>query len=378
MNVAVGGNPDRRNSRKIVKKDSERWPFLKKGFKLYLTGNYSLDGVNDILYKKGLRSKTGKKVPHSIIASTLKNPFYAGIMRWNSQKKRGKHQPMITLREHQKILQIMDAHGLHACRRRKHSFLLRGFAFCNICGQRYTAEKHPLKRKEYYHCTSRSKHSNRGQNVEVKELEKQVEEYFRRIQFSQDFVNLVVEKLKGIYSHRKEEITQEKQILYNQKMATERKRDKAEEKLLSAVISDNDFIRIRDKFKVELQQIQDRIDELESQRKYDIDVVEKVLKLSRNIYKAYKTAPYELKRQYLGLFWDKFLVEDRKIVRALPAKFIQILQKRGKVIIKDNLCPFPSLIITLKNLLEDWEYMASLREKLNLIKECSRVYSPRN
>ena len=46
--------------------------------------------------------------------------------------------------------------------------------------------------------------------------------------------------------------------------------------------------------------------------------------------------------------------------------------KRGKVIIKGNLCAFPSLIITLKNLLEDWEYIASLREKLDLIEECSK------
>jgi len=366
------------NKQKIIVPDPKRWHLIRAGLKMYLTGNYSADEIADILYKKGLRSKTGKRICNSIMINTLKNPFYAGIMRWNGQERKGKHKAMISLREHKRILEIMDAHNFHACRRRKHRFLLIGFAFCNICGGRYTAEKHPLKKIAYYHCAFKGKrgkekpHTNKGQNVEVKVLERQVEEKFREIQFSDDFISLVVEKVRKIYKDQKENLEDRKKELLNQKLAVERKRDIAEEKLLDGVISDEDFVRIKQKLNQEFAQIQNQLDEIESQHSFDIEVIEEVLKLTRNIYKAYKTAPYELKRQYLSLFWEKFLVQDKKIIKAIPTALVQALIKERKVIIRGNLLPDPKFLITLR----DQEYMAMIKEKLIEIKRFHKSLEP--
>jgi len=369
VNVASGHDQNGEGGKKIVKKDTQKWHLVKEGFKMYLTGRYSVEYINDALYQKGLRSKTGKKLSHSIMTSTLKNPFYAGIMRWNGQEKKGRHSPMISVYQHRRIIQIMDSHNKYACRRRKHNFLLRGFVFCNICGQRYTAEKHSGK-KDYYHCATMRKHSNQGQNVEISELEGQIEQEFKNIQFSEEFIKLVLKRLKDLYLQQHEAISQKVQGLYNQKKAVEVKRDKIEDKLLAGVISDDDFARLRTKFRAELDGIQSQIDELNSQREYDVDVIQEVVKLTHNIYKTYKTAPYELKRQYLGLFWEKFLVQDKRIIKAVPTKLITALLKEQKVIIVSNWLPTPTGIITI---LEDFEYMASLKEQLRLIKQFCRT-----
>jgi site-specific DNA recombinase len=359
VNVAMEEDPNSDRERKIVKKDEQKWHIIKEGFKMYLTGRYSVEYINDELFQKGLRSKTGKKLSHSIMTSTLKNPFYAGIMKWNSQEKKGNHTPMISVNQYKRIIQIMDSHNQYACRRRKHNFLLRGFVFCNMCGQRYTAEKH-RKKRDYY----------QGQNVEISELESQIEQEFKNIQFSDDFILLVLKRLKDLYLQQHETIAQKTQILYNQKKAAEVKRDKVEEKLLAGVISDDDFARLRNKFRADLDGIQNQIDELNSQREYDVDVIQEVVKLTRNIYKTYQTAPYELKRQYLGLFWEKFLVQDKRIVKAVPTKLITALLKEQKVIIESNWLPTPTAIITV---LEDFEYMASLREQVRIIKQFCRA-----
>jgi site-specific DNA recombinase len=369
VNVAMEEDPNSDRERKIVKKDEQKWHIIKEGFKMYLTGRYSVEYINDELFQKGLRSKTGKKLSHSIMTSTLKNPFYAGIMKWNSQEKKGNHTPMISVNQYKRIIQIMDSHNQYACRRRKHNFLLRGFVFCNICGQRYTAEKH-RKKRDYYHCATMRGHSNQGQNVEISELESQIEQEFNNIQFSDDFILLVLKRLKDLYLQQHESIAQKTQILYNQKKAAEVKRDKVEEKLLAGVISDDDFARLRNKFRADLDGIQNQIDELNSQREYDVDVIQEVVKLTRNIYKTYQTAPYELKRQYLGLFWDRFLVQDKRIVKAVPTKIITVLLKEQKVIIESNWLPSSVGIITV---LEDFEYMASLREQLCFIKQFYRA-----
>jgi DNA invertase Pin-like site-specific DNA recombinase len=369
VNVASGNNQNGEGERKIVKKDEQKWHLIKEGFKMYLTGRYSVEYINDILYQKGLRSKTGKKLSHSIMTSTLKNPFYAGLMKWNGQEKKGNHPPMISVNQYRRIIQIMNSHNQYACRRRKYNFLLRGFVFCNICGQRYTAEKH-RKKKDYYHCATMRGHSNQGQNVEISGLERQIEQEFKNIQFSEDFILLVLKRLKDLYLQQHETIAQKTQILYNQKKAVEVKRDKVEEKLLAGVISDGDFARLRNKFRAELDGIQNQIDEFNSQREYDVDVIQEVVKLTRNIHTSYKTAPYELKRQYLGLFWEKFLVQDKRIIKAVPTKLITALLKEQKVIIVSNWLPTPAGII---NVLEDFEYMASLREQLRLIKRFCRA-----
>jgi len=358
--------------KRVIKKDPKKWNLLKQGFKLYLAGNYSIDEINDILYQKGFLSRNGKKIAHSVIVKAFKNPFYAGLMRWGGQEKMGKHEPMISLSEHQRILEIIDAHNLHRCRRRKHSFLLRGFVICNKCGLRYTAEKHPIKKKEYYHCTDRRAHGNVGQYIEARELEKQVEEEFRRIQFGKEFISLLRKKLINIHNQQKEDINSQLQVLHNQKKAIELNRDKAEEKLLKGIILDEDFVRLRNKFKEELSRIQCQMRELESQREYDIDVIQEIIKLARNIYRGYKTAPYELRRQYLGLFWDKFLVQNKKIVKAIPTKLIDVLSKNRKVIIDPKRGPSPPDIITL---LKDYDYLISLREKLAVIENIRKINS---
>ncbi|MCL5960386.1 MAG: recombinase family protein [Chloroflexi bacterium] len=366
------------NDKSIIVKDPSRWSLVRKTLKMYLTGNYSAFELAEILHKQGLTSRTGKRICNSIMTHTLRNPFYAGIVRWRGQERIGKHAAMITLAEHRRILQILDGHNLHACRRRKHRFLLGGFVFCNICGGKYTAEKHPLKGNvAYYHCNFNGKsgrdrvHTNKGQNVEVSRLERQVEERFKEIQFSDAFVRSMMARLSEIYRRQKKETEAKRRALLNRRMGIERKRGIAEEKLLSGVIPDEDFKRIRVKIDQQLFEIQRQLYELDNQDDYDIDLIREILKLARNIHKGYRSASYELKRHYLALFWDRFFVQDKKIVRAVSTPLLDDLVREAKVIIRSELCPNPKLYITLANR----EYMATVRERLAEIRLLSRLES---
>ena len=322
-------NKTSRNDRRTIIPDPNTWPFVEEGFKLYLTGHYSAMEVADILYEKGLKSRTQKKMCNSIITDLLRNPFYAGIMTWKGQTKIGSHKTMITPEEHYQILRIFDAHNLHACRQRKYAFLLRGFAFCNLCGGKYTAEKHPKRNNvEYYHCTLASKvgrdrpHSNKGQNVQAYELEKQVQEQFKNIQFTEKFTAQILGRIRKVYEEKKRSSEAKKRVLRNRKMAVEKKRDIIEEKLLAGVISDKDFTRLKIKIDGDLDRLQDQLDELSSSHDCDMGLIREILKLSGNIYETYKKAHYELKRHFLGLFWEKFLIQDKRIVQAIPNKLI--------------------------------------------------------
>jgi DNA invertase Pin-like site-specific DNA recombinase len=139
VNVPVEESGDGQRIKKITRNDPTNWHLLQEGFRLYLTGDYSASELRDLLYQRGLRSRRGKRLPHSVMVEILQNPFYAGVMLWNGQRRIGQHEAMITLPEHQRILEIFESHNLGASRRRRHDFLLRGFVFCNHCSHRYTA-----------------------------------------------------------------------------------------------------------------------------------------------------------------------------------------------------------------------------------------------
>ena len=66
---------------------------------------------------------------------------------------------------------------------------------------------------------------------------------------------------------------------------------------------------------------------LKNEREVDIDVVQEVLLLTRDIYSAYTKAPFDLKRQYLSFFWERFEVYGGVILSAVPAPlFEQLLE----------------------------------------------------
>jgi len=325
------------NGKRITISDPERWHFIKEALKMYLTGNYSAIEISDILHEKGLTARQGKKICNGIMINILKDPFYAGIMKWNGQERKGNHEPMITPAQHKNIITIMDDHNRHACRRRIHNFLLRGFVYCGICGQKYTAEIHKKKDISYYHCVlNGQKHSNEGQNIEVGTLEEMIANQFKNIQFSEKFINLTVSKVRLIYEKRKEEINKDKRGLLNQKTALEKRKEIAEEKLLSETLTDESFVRLRHELDTKIGKIQKQIEEIDNQRNIDIDTIRKTLALAKDIHGSYITATNPVKRLYLALFWDGFWVKDKTIIKAKPTKLIEDLIREKQVITSPN------------------------------------------
>ncbi|MDD5221345.1 MAG: recombinase family protein [Candidatus Pacebacteria bacterium] len=335
-------NPNFRNgeiSKRIIVLDAPKARMVKKLFELYATGNYSVYELSDMMRKQGLRTKKGGLLHPSKIYEMLKNPIYIGELHWGDIiVKNAKHKPIIDKKTFQRIQTILDNHNHHTCRRRKYQFLLRGFVYCADCGKRLTAEWHLKKsglKFAYYHCPMRDgcKKSN---YIDISVLEKQIENKFKEIQFSEDFIKLVCEKARIILEDKKKTINADKRSLYNQKTAIEQQRDVAEQKLFKGILSDEDFTRNRIRFKEELDDIQSAIDKLDEQKEVKVDEIQKILKFARNIYASYKEAPYSLKRLYLGFFWERFEVKSKVIIKAEPTLLFKTLLDNHKVIINDS------------------------------------------
>ncbi|MCL4366723.1 zinc ribbon domain-containing protein [Patescibacteria group bacterium] len=227
-------------------------------------------------------------------------------------------------------------------RKRLHQFLLRGFAYCSECGQRYTAEWHFKPRFTrrngkiaYYHCPKMNRNGCPAPYVEVSELEELVRNTVKSIQFSQEFVDAVVAKAKEFVDDSRKRATSETQGCINQRIALENRRNKLEDALLDGTIDRVVFKRKHDEIQEQLGFIDSRIREIETNSRVDIKLIEDVLNFTRDIGRTYDEAEEFLQRHFLRFFFEKIIVKERKIERVIYTPVIATLVENRQVIIKN-------------------------------------------
>ncbi|KXK09236.1 MAG: Transposon Tn3 resolvase [Microgenomates bacterium OLB22] len=195
---SVGGDRER----KTCEPDPHTAPIIKELFELYATGNYSIVEIQDWLADRNIISRNGTGLGHSVIHTILNNPFYYGIIRWHGESKIGNHVPIISKEMYDVCQYVLAKHRNFLMRRRIHKWLLGGFAYCAECGQRYVAEWHKNEHKlrarggkiAYYHCPKRERNGCRAPYIEMEDLEYQVEQEFKNMQFAPEFIEAVVRK----------------------------------------------------------------------------------------------------------------------------------------------------------------------------------------
>lgn len=300
----VGEEEDEK--KRIVIVDEVRGPLITEAFKMYATGDYSIIEVRDYITKQGFISRTGKHLAHSKMVDLLKNHFYYGEMRWRGLIGQGKHAPLTDKETFDRCQAIMLEHGGRRCRRRKFNFILRGFALCGICKYRYTAEHHPKKNKSYYHCSHQANRQTGGKvwcadkYVEVSYLEGQVQSRFNKIQFAPEFIEKAEARLRTLHEAKRNSVATEKNRLEKTKQSYTHKMETAEEKLLSGVLDDEAFGRIKKLCREQINGIDDHIIRMERSKYIKVDVIQQVLAMIRNIGETYEKA--EIIPNNTGLF----------------------------------------------------------------------------
>jgi site-specific DNA recombinase len=324
-------NDTDKNNNKIIRINNRVAEYIKMAFKMYATGKYSVLELRDILHSKGFRSKRGFKIHVGKMNYILKNDFYIGELHWGNIHVKGKHDPIINRTLFQQVIRVMDNHNHHACRRRKYTFLLRGFIFC-VCGTRMTAGKFKNKTKDYYLCQNGSK--CKESYVPTNILEKKVENLLKKIQFSDTFINMIISEVKKGYREiQKFNKNRRKELTNNRDKFKEREKV-AYKKLLDGIFDDEEFTEIRDDLREQIDNIDCELSRIKYQRNLNLDQIQTILYFAKNIHGAYIKAPEDVKKQYLSLFFEKLVVSNKKIKKAILNPLFDSLIKAEKALYK--------------------------------------------
>jgi len=168
-------------------------------FSLYGTGIYSMKQVADLLHEEGYRTSSGTKIGKARIEKTLKNPFYFGMMLRDGKYYPGKHKPLITKVEFDKVRDVLDE--VSRPRDRKHAFIYRGLITCEICKCLYTTTLQ--KGHQYYHCTNgKSTCITPRKHLRSEVVSGFVSNALASIQFDDEIIGIMFQAARERYSDR--------------------------------------------------------------------------------------------------------------------------------------------------------------------------------
>ncbi len=268
----------------------------------------------------------------------------------------GNHVPIIKKDLYDTCQYVLAKHRDFLLRHRTHDFLLTGFVNCSECGQRYTAEWHKNEKKfksrggkiGYYHCPKRDRNNCPSPYVELSDLENQAAEQFKKMEFSEKFISMVVQKAKEKVELNRKESNSKRQAILNLRTSLETRRNRLEDNLLDGTIDRETYKRKHEDIQLKIQSFDVQLSEIENGCNLDMDLIEEVLAFTRNIHQTYVDAPNFLKRHYMRFFFERFEVENKLIVNAVPTPIFLVLQANQAVILRNALLPLRDLFLNEK------------------------------
>jgi site-specific DNA recombinase len=303
---------------KTVVKDPIHFPLIRRMYELMLTGTYgpkeialkARDEWGFITPKK--KRIGGKPLALSSMYKILSNPFYAGIIVWAGQRFPGKHEPVVSIDEFERVQRLLGRPGRP--QPKKQRFAFTGMMRCGDCGLMITAENKVNRhgyRYTYYHCTKRRLVPKCPQPcIEVRALEQQIVQLLDGIYVPPGIHRIVAKQLR-------ESALQEEEQLRARTQSIERSIREAGEQLneltglrLRNLLPDEEFLARRGK----LQQEQMRLGQERDRAQNDVnrfEPVEDVLFFRNRATEWFRRGDREAKRLILETVGSNLTLKNK-------------------------------------------------------------------
>ena len=319
-----------------IVRDPGRFSIVRKMWELMLTGSYSPHRICDIARDDfGLRTLKRKRVGdkplgQSSIYKVFSNPFYAGMIRWEGGVHSGRHEPMITIDEFERVQELL---GLASTPRpQKRSFAFTGMIRCGECGVSVTAEDKVNRygsQYTYYHCTKRKPGYRCSQrSVEVHELERQIVAFLTSISISDQLHQWALEEIRKDTAGWLAERLAAKQSL-ERALADMRKQFNTLTSLrLRDLVTDDEFLAKRQQLQQEELRLQQGLDRSERVYGDAFEPFADFVSLSNRAVPWFFHGDHQVKRLVLGAIGSNLVLKDR-ILSIEARKPFQLIRQNG-------------------------------------------------
>ena len=323
--------------------DKVRARYIKKIFKLYATGNYTMKELADLMYKERFRSRSNIKYHKSKIYKIINDSFYCGQMQFHGKIYEGKHETIIPRKlfaECQKAMEVKQ----HPKKKRIY-FPFRGLMTCAKCGCLLTATRKKDK-YVYYYCTNgRDNCSEHNHYLKEEEVIKTLSGVFDRLVVSEEMVEIMHQNSLEFFINNnpeRREYLEVRQGLLNELKRYENRKDELFNLLLDKSITKEDFEKKEVVIKNEINNFNEALEKLENEQ--EVVLTEKDLELTKEFFlspkkqkKAFLKVSLDDKRKMLtGLLWN-LSIDNKKLAKVSFKEPFETLANSAKNTDIDNL-----------------------------------------
>jgi len=301
--------------------DPERFELVRRLWDLMLAGQHTRSELVRVAETIGLRTKKrrkvgGKPLSPSAVYGLLNNPFYAGQILWHGQLYPGKHKPMVTLEEFDRVQVALRRRGKR--RQQQHDFTFVGLVRCGECGLAITAQWTTNRfgsRYAYYRCTKKKRSGGHCTQsyVRVEELERQLEAFIRDMTLPEKVRAWAFKELSRIDRQVEEKIGVQRRALEQAHAAAVRRRDNLLHLRLEGLLNDAEFAAEKERADQALRQLERQIARLSRNGRNWLEPAKSVVEVQSRALKRFSTGSREVKRLLVTLLGSNPTLSDGKL-----------------------------------------------------------------
>ena len=296
-----------------IAKDPQRFNLISRMWELMLTGAYTPPQILKVaneewgyLTRKSKRLG-GKPLSRSGIYKIFNNIFYAGVIEHKGTQYEGKHDPIITLEEFDRVQVLMGRKGKP--RPKKHEFAFTGFVRCGECGCLYTAETkkkfikktNEVREYTYYHCTRKKTTIKCSQKkvVPLDKLERQIEQELASLTIIPEFRDWALEILNENNDREIEDRSKIHEMQSKTLLSTQAELDNLTKMRYRDLIDDDMFIKQKNELQNKITDLKTKLRHTENRAERWLELTEKTFQFATYAHSAFLNGGLELKKEIL-------------------------------------------------------------------------------
>lgn len=297
--------------------DPAKAPLIKEIFRLYATGDYSLDQLVSYMAEKGCKNREGGILSRCGLATILHNPFYIGLIHIyrTGETFSGIHEPLISKSLFDTVQDILS--GKKKKGPGRHDFLFRRMFTCQSCNRTYIGEKQ--KGLNYYRC-----HICKGSCVREEVFEQEVRSTFQPIQLCPEEieqVSLLVATMKKSRETVKEKVKQEIQLRHER---CKTRMDRLTDAYVDNIIEKDTYLQRKESILKEIKGIEEEMVGIDDQDDFIGRKVTEKLELLKSLYLSYNMGTNDKKREFIKKLSSNCQINGKNVIFELKTPFKEL------------------------------------------------------
>ena len=306
----------------------KRSVIIRKAFELYAKNESRLEDISNFLAQNGILSKTGKRIHKDRVSFILQNPFYVGLFRYTKEIHEGKHQPIVSKKNFDKVQEILKQRGKIRKSSKNQPQAFCGLLRCGTCGMMITAESRIKKQKNgnihhyvYYRCSRKSKTIKCAEPpVRQEILDKQISSLLQKFSLKKDWAEELNKKLEKDKTETAQSFTAFVQGAQEKIKNISDKIQRLLDSYLDQVVEREIYLAKKSELVSEKKSLEEKINTLEQKRFGWVEPMRDWINYSQTIGKiANESSLFEKKAATKEIFGLNLVLANREARQSAPS-----------------------------------------------------------